>query len=163
MKKNIANILTASRILGSFLLLFFRVTSFEFFVTYIFCGLTDMIDGTVARKMNSAGEFGAKLDTLADFAFITIAIIKFLPLIQLPLWLWIWCGIIAIIKISNIIQGFIIKKRFIAFHSVMNKVTGFLLFLLPLTLSFVESKYSFIAVCLVATIASVQETRYIIL
>ena len=64
---------------------------------------------------------------------------------------------IAVIKAINIISGFICQKRFVALHTVMNKVTGILLFLLPLTLSFIELKYSAPAVCAVATFAAIQE------
>ena len=43
----------------------------------------------------------------------------------------------------------------------MNKVTGVLLFILPLTLSFVPLKYSVIAVCAAATFAAVHEGCFI--
>ena len=52
-------------------------------------------------------------------------------------------------------------KRFIAEHTMMNKITGLLLFLLPLTLSFIELNYSALVVCSVATIAAVQEGHFI--
>lgn len=60
-------------------------------------------------------------------------------------------------KIITVAAGLICKKKLIAFHSVMNKATGALLFLLPLTLSFVEVKYSAAVVCAVATVAAIQE------
>ena len=69
--------------------------------------------------------------------------------------------VIAIIKIGNIIYGYISTKEFISLHTTMNKITGLLLFLLPLTLSFVELKYSSIVVCLIATLAAIQEGAYI--
>ena len=120
-----------------------------------------MVDGTIARKTNCASEFGANLDTVADFIFIAISLIKFLPLINLPRWLWIWIVVIVIIKISNIMQGFIQKKKLISLHTIMNKITGFLLFLLPLTLHFVQLKYCWLVVCSIATFSSIQEGYYI--
>ena len=54
MAKHIANILTGYRILGSILLLFFPAFSTEFYITYLLCGFSDMIDGTIARKTNTA-------------------------------------------------------------------------------------------------------------
>lgn len=162
MKKHIANILTACRFLGSILLLIFTVTSLEFYVIYIFCGLSDMIDGTIARKTNSTSEFGSKLDTVADITFVAASLIKFLPTIHIPLWLWIWCGIITIIKIANILWGYISEKQFISIHTVMNKVTGFLLFLLPLTISLVDLNYSLTVVCCFATFSAIQEGFYVI-
>ena len=161
MIKHIANIVTGCRILGSVLLLFFPAFSVEFYIIYIICGFSDMIDGTIARKTNSAGELGAKIDTAADLVFVTVSLIKMLPIINIPQWLWIWTVIIAIIKIGNIIWGYVSKKQFISLHTIMNKVTGLSLFLLPLTLSFVEVKYSSIIVCFIATIAAIQEGVYI--
>ena len=162
MIKHIANIVTGCRILGSVLLLFFPAFSVEFYIIYIICGFSDMIDGTIARKTNSTIEFGDKIDTVADLVFVTVSLIKMLPIINIPQWLWIWTVIIAIIKIGNIIWGYVSKKQFISLHTIMNKVTGLSLFLLPLTLSFVEVKYSSIVVCSIATFAAIQEGFYVI-
>ena len=162
MIKNVANMLTSFRILGSILSLFFPVFSEAFYCIYLLCGFSDMIDGTIARKTNSASEFGAKMDTAADFVFLAVSLIKLLPTIYIPGWLWIWVSVIAIIKIGNIIMGYISKKQFISLHTIMNKVTGFLLFLLPLTLSFVELKCSSLVVCSIATFSAIQEGVYIV-
>ena len=161
MIKHIANIVTGCRISGSILMLLFPVFSMEFYILYIICGFSDMIDGTIARKTNSNSEFGEKIDTAADMIFVTTSLIKILPVINIPQWLWIWGIIIAIIKIGNIIFGYVSKKQFISLHTVMNKITGLVLFLLPLTMSFIDVKYSFIAVSSIATFAAIQEGVYI--
>ena len=161
MVKYIANILTFCRILGSMLLLFFPAFSIGFYGIYIFCGFTDMMDGTIARKTNSVSEFGSQLDTLADLVFVVSSIIVLLPAIHLYLWLWIWGGVIAIIKIANMIWGYIFQRRFLAMHTILNKVTGVLLFLLPLVIFFVELKYVGMVVCAVATISAMQEGYYL--
>ena len=161
MTKHIANILTGSRILGSILLLFFPAFSLGFYITYILCGFSDMIDGTIARKTNSISKFGSQLDTIADFVFVLVSLYKLLPAIHIPGWLWMWGGVIAVIKISNIIWGYVSKKQLISLHTTMNKVTGLLLFLLPLTVSFLELKYTAIVVCAIATFAAIQEGFYI--
>ena len=162
MVKQIANIVTGVRILGSILLLFFPVFSAPFYSIYILCGFTDMIDGTIARKTNSASELGSKIDTAADFVFITVSLIKILPAIHIPHWLWIWGSVIAVIKISNILWGYFTQKQFISLHTAMNKVTGALLFLLPLTLSIAEIQYSAFVACSLATFAAIQEGVYIV-
>ena len=162
MAKHLANILTGCRILGSILLLFFPVFSLGFYITYLICGFSDMVDGTIARKTNSTSKFGSQLDTIADFFFVVASSVKLLPVIHIPGWLWIWGGVIAVIKISNIIWGYVSKKQFISLHTIMNKATGLLLFLLPLTISFVELKYIAIVVCPVATLSAIQEGLYVI-
>ena len=52
-------------------------------------------------------------------------------------------------------------KTFISLHTVMNKLTGLLLFLLPLTLHVIELEYSAVLICAVATFAAVQEGHLI--
>ena len=120
-----------------------------------------MVDGTIARKTNTDSEFGAKLDSVADFIFAVISLVKLLPKIHIPRWLWIWILAIAMIKIVNIISGFVCKRRLKVEHTIMNKITEFLLFALPLTLVFIELKYSAVIVCLIATFAAIQEGHLI--
>ena len=160
MKKHIANIITGSRIVLSLPLLFIPLTSACFYALYLLCGLSDMIDGTVARRMGSASAFGAKLDTVSDFVFMIVALIKFVPYLHIPTWLWVWIGIIATIKICGAILGFV-RTRGIAFpHTVLNKATGLLLFLLPVTISFIEPTCALPFVCAVATAAAIHEVYY---
>ena len=163
MVKYIANIVTGCRIFGSALLLFLPVLSVAFYSIYIICGLSDMIDGTIARKTNSTSEIGSKMDTIADLVFVIVSLIKILPIITIPKWLWLWGGVIAIMRISNIIWGYVSEKRFISLHTMLNKITGLLLFLLPLTLTFADIKYSSVAVCSFATLAAIQEWFYIVI
>ena len=144
MVKHIANILTGCRILGSILLLFFPAFSLAFYILYLLCGFSDMIDGAVARKTNSTSQFGSRLDTIADLVFAVAAMIRLLPAIHLPGWLWIWGGVIAMIKLTNIVWGLVCGKKLVAYHTVCNKATGLLLFLLPLTLQLIEPTYSFV-------------------
>ena len=152
-----ANTITFFRIAASIVLLFCPALSPGFYGFYIAAGLSDMLDGFAARKTNSASEFGARLDTAADLVFVLACLIKLLPVLRIPFWLYVWIGIIALIKIVNIISGFAVKKRFVTVHSVMNKVTGALMFLLPLTIPAVPLKYSVIVVCGAATLAAIQE------
>ncbi|MBQ3518484.1 MAG: CDP-alcohol phosphatidyltransferase family protein, partial [Clostridia bacterium] len=111
MTKHIANIITGCRIIGSILLLFFPTFSLAFYITYLMCGFSDMIDGTIARKTNSISKFGSRLDTVADLIFVVVSLFKLVPAIHIPVWLWIWGGVIAAIKISNIIWGYVAEKQ----------------------------------------------------
>ena len=158
MKKQFANIVTVCRILCSICLLFFHVFSAYFYITYLFCGITDMIDGTIARKTNTVSEFGARLDTAADIVFTAICLTKILPLIHLPIWLWVWIFFIVTIKIGNIVWGFIHSKKLISLHTFLNKSAGFSLFIFPLTLNFVEPMYSYVAVCSITMLAALNES-----
>ena len=120
-----------------------------------------MADGTIARKTKSVSESGARLDTAADSVFVAVCFVKILPLMQFPTWLWAWIVIIAIIKIGNVVWGLISNKKLISIHTILNKVTGLLLFLLPLTLRFIEPIYSFAVVCFIATMSTINEAYHI--
>ena len=162
MKKQIANIITFCRILGSIGLLFCPVFSDRFYVLYLFCGLTDMVDGTIARKTGSVSEFGSMLDTVADFFFLIVSFAKLVPVIRIPVWIWVWAAVIAAVKLVNLVWGFTQTKQMPALHTIANKATGLCLFLLPLTMSFVDLRYTAPVVCVLATIAAIQEGYYIV-
>lgn len=152
-----ANDITSCRILCSIAMVFFLALSSEFFILYVIAGFTDMVDGAVARKTNTVSEFGSKLDTIADFVFVVICFAKLIPIFDLPTWIWIWVGMIAMIKVINVFAGFAIHKRFVAQHTIMNKLTGGLLFLYPLILPYVDRIYGALVVCVFATFAAIQE------
>ena len=160
MKKYIANIITASRIVFSLPLLLIPLSSAWFYALYLLCGFSDMVDGTVARRTNSATQFGARLDTVSDFVFMTVALIKFVPRLHIPVWLWIWIGIIAMIKLGNVVWGFVRTKKLISPHTILNKVAGLFLFLLPAMISFVDLTYILPIVCTVATVAAIHEVYF---
>ena len=156
-----ANVITGIRILVSAVLLFCPVFSPIFYVLYLIAGLSDMVDGFIARKTNSVSEFGSRLDGVADFVFVSVCLIRVLPVLDIPIWLYVWTAVIAITKIINIISGYAMQKRFVVVHTTMNKVTGVLIFMLPLTLTIVPFNYSGIPICSVATFAAIQEGHFI--
>ena len=161
MKKHIANVITGSRILFSLPLLFIPLTSMWFWALYLFGGFTDMIDGTIARKTGAVSKFGAKLDTASDLVFLLVCGVKILPLLRIPVWLWAWIIMIALVKILNMTLVFIRKKELISIHSVLNKITGFALFLLPLVLNLVPTTYSVATICVLASIATIHEVSIV--
>ena len=156
-----ANVITGLRILVSAVLLFCPVFSPIFYVLYLIAGLSDMADGIVARKTNSVSEFGSRFDSIADFVFVSVCLIRVLPVLDIPIWLYVWTAVIFFVKIINIISGYVMQKKYVAVHTTMNKATGVLLFMLPLTLTIVPLNYSGIPICSVATFAAIQEGHFI--
>ena len=120
-----------------------------------------MIDGTVARKKGTVSEFGSKLDTAADFVLVVVCLIKLIPVVHVPAWIIIWIIMIAVVKAINLISGYVMRKRIVVLHTAMNKVTGILLFVLPLTLTVIDLKYSGAVVGTVAAFAAIQEGHLI--
>ena len=158
----LANGITLLRILCSLTLLFCMPLSLPFYVLYTAAGLSDILDGWIARKTNTATKFGAKLDALADIVFAAVVLIKLLPILALPLWIIVWVGVIALIKLVNIVIGFVRNHTLTAVHSVINKVTGALVFIVPFTLQIINIRYTAVFVCAVATVAAIMESRAVI-
>ena len=149
------NIITALRIAGAFGLLFCDATDVIFWIIYGLCGISDMADGWLARKLKCVTQTGALLDSLADICFVACCAWQLLPILELPRWLWLWGGVIVVIKVVNQISALVKCGRCSFPHTVANKVTGFLLFIaIPMTF------WSIIPVTIVAavaTFASIQE------
>ena len=156
-----ANTITCIRIISAIALLFCPVFSPVFYALYFTAGVSDMIDGAAARKTGTVSEFGSKLDTAADFVLVVVCLIKLIPVIHIPTFLVIWIIAIAVIRAVNLISGYVIRKETVVLHTAMNKATGILLFVLPLTLTFIDLKYSGAVVSALATFAAVQEGHLI--
>lgn len=164
MRRHIPNFLTSLRLAGAVLLLFLEPTTAffsVFWLLYLFLGLTDMLDGYLARKWKAETPLGAMLDSLADLLFLICAIVRLLPVLPLSLGLWLWAAYIVVIKVLT--QMIAVKRhgKVLFPHTFANKLTGFLLFVsvpfavccgLPLLL---------VPVAAVATFAAVQEGRFI--
>ena len=159
MKKYIANIVTGIRIVGSVCMLCSSVFSPLFYCTYLLCGFTDMIDGTIARKTNSVTSFGSRLDSVSDLIFLIAASIKILPAIYIPGWLWFGVLLVFTLKISAVIWRCVHAQQLMFKHTRLNKITGFLLFLLPLSIPFAEIKYGGGVVCAAAFLSAIQELK----
>lgn len=162
MKRHIPNIITLSRIPMAVVLPFVQSSPAIFWTLYLLCGLSDILDGAVARLTGTVSRLGERLDTLADIVFVAVWMVLFIPAINIGRWLWIWTGIIAFIKVVNVISGLAMKKSFVAKHTPANKATGILLFLLPMIVLWEVIKVPYIIlVSLLATFAAVQEGHLI--
>ena len=159
--KNIANYLSISRAIMSIILAISETFSFPFYNIYIYCGISDMLDGYIARRTKSTSKIGARLDSIADIIFVIVAIIKILPVLHLSDGIVIWAVIIALIKICNIICGFIYYKKLVLLHTIANKITGFLLFVAPLIIVNFDFIIFEIIICIIATFSAIQEGHYI--
>ena len=155
------NLITALRFPGALCLLFFRVNSIAFWVIYSVCGLSDMLDGYLARKLHCESKTGALLDSMADLVFVACCCYKLLPALAFPKWLWILGGVIVAIKVINQICSLVMFGKCCFPHIVANKVTGALLFVgVPLTF-FLGSIIPIIITAVFAAFAAVQEGHFI--
>ena len=159
--KNLPNAITILRVLGAVCLLFFDVGSIAFWVIYLVCGLSDMVDGCLARKLKCESKTGAMLDSLADLVFVACCCYQLIPVLAFPKWLWIWGGVIVMTKVINQVSALVMYKKCLFPHTMANKVTGVLLFVgIPLTV-FLESIVPMVIAAAIATFAAVHEGHFI--
>ena len=109
--KNVANYISISRIIMSVLLLIPEAFTIAFYTIYIYCGISDMLDGFLARKSKNESKIGARLDSVSDIIFVIVAMIKILPLLNIVKGIIIWVVFIALIKIANVICGYTYYKK----------------------------------------------------
>ena len=156
-----ANALTIGRIALSIALLIPATFSPAFFALYVLAGATDMLDGYIARRTGTESELGAKLDSIADLILVVVCLVKILPAIAVPTWLWIWAAAIVLVKAVNAISGFVVEKRLVMPHTMANKVAGFVVFLVPFAIPLFGITVPAIIACAIATFAAVQEGHFI--
>ena len=159
--KNVANYISISRIIMSIMLLIPETFSIAFYIIYIYCGISDMLDGFIARKSKNESEIGARLDSVSDIIFVIVAMIKILPILNLTNEIMIWVVFIAFIKIVNVICSYIYDKKIVLPHTIANKITGFILFISPFIIVNTNSIIFELIICSIATFAAVQEGHYL--
>ena len=159
--KRIPNFLSASRIALCLPLLLVDAMTIPFWVLYVITGLTDMLDGFLARRCGGESKFGARLDSWADLLFVLAVGCKLFPWLKLPTALWMMIALIALVKNVNAIISYVVKHRIEFLHTKANKITGFLLFIGMMTIG--QSYFvsvAWVVVC-IALIAAIQEGLFI--
>ena len=132
-----------------------------FWVLYVIAGLTDMLDGFLARRWGMESKFGARLDSLSDFVFVLVVGYKLFPYLKMPATLWMMIGLIALVKTVNAICSYVVRHRIDYLHTKANKLTGFLLFVGMMMIGqsyFITTAWM---IACIALFAAIQEGHYI--
>ena len=153
------NCITSLRIVGAISLAFMKPFTTLFYVIYSICGLSDMLDGTIARATGTTSEFGSKLDSVADLLFYSIMMIKIMPVLWrvLPRWIWIIVGVILAIRLASYIVAAVREKKFASVHSIFNKMSGAAVFGIPYFILLPIGTAYCLLVAAITGIASTQE------
>lgn len=157
--KYLANTITVSRIVISLIIIFTIIFSREFYSLYILGGISDIIDGFIARKTHTESKFGAILDSIADLVFLVIISIKIIPSLLdiLPKWVLCTIPLIATIRFSAYLIAALKYHKFIALHTISNKITGLTLFLIPCVSFLIDINIISIIICVLAGVSSIEE------
>ena len=157
--KHLPNVISALRIAGSIGLLFCDVRGWTFWTLYVLSGLSDIFDGWLARKLHAESKTGAVLDSVADIIFVVCCAARLLQVLEIPVWLWTWAGVIVFIKVVNQVSALVVCKRLCFPHTLANKLTGILLFLAAPAVFWSVIPIAIVAA--IATFAAVQEGHFI--
>lgn len=148
----LANNITLSRIVMTFVLLLLKPLEWPFWAIYLACGISDVVDGYVARKTQKVSELGSKLDSLADIFFIFVVVFKLYDIFYLPSYM-IYIGFFVLgIRLLSWTVVFLKYRVFCMLHTYLNKGTGLLLFLLPLAFESLN-----ILLAIVAILSALEE------
>lgn len=142
-----------------FFLLFVPLKSIWFLVVYSFAGLTDILDGWLARKSGRASEFGARLDSIADLLLYGVLLTRLFPVLYqiLPREIWYAVSGIVLVRLAAYVTAAVKYHRFASLHTWLNKLTGVAVFLLPYVLLGSSIVVYSWAVCTLAFVASAEE------
>ncbi|MDY3928396.1 MAG: CDP-alcohol phosphatidyltransferase family protein [Clostridia bacterium] len=157
--KHLPNIITLTRIASALLLLPVQAFSQAFFLIYTYCGISDILDGALARKLRCNNESGAKLDSVADIVFYAVAAYKIFPVLCSELTPLIWCIIAAaaLIRIISYAAAAVKYRCFASLHTYMNKLTGFLVFSVAYIIFLPFAKQYCMIISITAVIAALEE------
>lgn len=156
---NTADTVTSMRMIATLFLLFIPLKSIWFLVIYTFAGLTDVLDGWIARRTGRASEFGARLDSISDLLFYGVLLIRLFPVLYQILPGEIWYAVLGIVLVRLLayVTAAVKFHCFASLHTWMNKLTGVAVFLLPYVLFYSSSVVYCWAVCILAFAASAEE------
>lgn len=155
--KSIANYISIARIFLALTLALAKPLSIVFLAIYLTCGISDVLDGYIARKTGTESKLGQKLDSIADLIMVVVLIIVLYPTINPTIQIIVWIVIIGIIRVVSMTVVFVKYKTFEILHTYGNKITGLVLFALPLSLAFAQSGVLMYIICVVASISAIEE------
>ena len=157
-KEQLPNMITVCRIIGTALLLPISYSRF-FLIVYSICGITDILDGLIARTISKTSELGARLDSIADIMFYAVMFLKIFPrLLKLLSWqIWLFAILVVALRIASYIVAAIKYHRFASLHTYLNKLTGCSVFMLPYFIHLPIATVVCLIAGIIAAIASAEE------
>ncbi len=156
MKENIPNAVTVLRLFLAFILPLSEPTSSVFLTIVAVCGVTDVLDGFLARRWNAVSRIGSILDSTADVAFMIVLVLCLVSHYPLEPWMIAWISAIAVLRLLSFAIGYARHGEPGFIHTYLNKAAGLLIILSPFIIILMGLSASMILICSVATVSSVE-------
>jgi len=128
--KYIPNAICITRGLLAISLIFIPPLSPASITVFLLAGVSDMIDGTIARRIKGArSELGAELDSMADMLLVIVSVFFLLP--AFDIWPWQQTAILVALcfKLLSAVPGLIKHRKVFFLHTLSNKVLAMILFM----------------------------------
>ena len=161
MKKQFPNLLSGGRLFLAGVMGILPVSGAAFAVLYLLCGLTDVLDGWLARRLRAESEFGAKLDSATDVCFLCVSLVRLWPVLRPGVPVLLFAIGVALVRLCAAAAAWVRFGQPGFLHTWGNKLTGLLLFLFPFFVKYGDSLCFAVFLCLPATLAAVQEGFFI--
>lgn len=119
------------------------------------CGVSDVLDGWLARRWDAVTHTGQLLDSVEDVGFFLAILICFFS--QWQSWTQYWVLAILFIRVFALLLS-VCRFHIVPFlHTVLNKITGLLLFLFPVLYGLFGFSVPAVGVCFAASLAALEE------
>lgn len=160
--KRLPNFISCLRIILSIVLLFLINKPLPFAIVYFLCGISDVLDGCIARSTGAETPLGVKLDSLGDIVFYAAWLFILVTLLNdESSGIILACAIAAcVVRIANVVITKVKFKQFGIMHTVGNKLTGLVLFIILPVCIFIGSMPVWIVIScsIVAVLFALEES-----
>ena len=129
-----------------------------FFLLYTLIGMSDILDGWLARRWHCTTFFGAQLDGAADLIAFGVIGWKIWPFLHFPIWLWGLLVCIVCVRIGNMVCAYLSKNTNIFQHTLLNRLTGLLLFISIYLIENALFQWLAAGIAILALLAALQES-----
>lgn len=155
----IPNFITISRIIASLFMLITEPFSVAFYTIYTLCGISDALDGIIARRFRVATEVGAVLDSVADLTFYSSLLIRLIPYLytRVSVFVWYAVGFVVLLRLVTYTLCAVKFHQLSALHTYLNKLTGFAIFSFPFFMLIAKKTPLAFVVCGISFISTIEE------
>ena len=161
MKRHIPNIITSVRLIAALALLCLTTrgdTATRYFLfLFIAAGVSDMLDGHLARRLDCCTEFGAKLDSISDLALYVASTLFLIRFAWLDVQRWLPLVIIgAALQALHLVLSFWRHKQFPAYHSTFSRLAAYMIFFAVVAFWHFHLQYAIPLIAVLWTACSIE-------